>query len=144
MKENPGRLISILYRKSQIHWGQVLKEYDLSSAEYPVLIQLFKQDGRTQEDLTAEIVIDKSAIARVVQSLVEKGIVEKKKDPIDKRCNRIYLTEQGRQCKEPIEQGVKEWNSILTKDMQMEEMQEIMRLLRQMADNVQDQSERQE
>ncbi|MDO5291802.1 MAG: MarR family winged helix-turn-helix transcriptional regulator [bacterium] len=142
MKEYPGKLISILYRKSQSFFAQMLKEHGLTSAEYPVMILLLKKDGRTQEELSAELVIDKSAITRVVQSLVEKGFVEKQKDAIDKRCNHIYLTEQGLRCKTSIEQTMEEWNDIQTKNIPTEQLDELMRLLHQIVDNVQDQLER--
>lgn len=137
--ENPGRLISILYRKSQIFWSQSLKEHNITSAEYPVLITLHKKDGRTQEEISSVNDVDKSATTRVIQSLEEKGFLEKKKDPQDKRCNRIYLTEQGRLSKEPIQTAIKEWNEILTKNMPQEKKEEIMRLLAQLVDNVQEQ-----
>ncbi|BBF43708.1 transcriptional regulator, MarR family [Lachnospiraceae bacterium KM106-2] len=144
MKENPGRLISILYRKSQMFWCQLLKEYEVSAAEYPVLMILYRQDGRTQENVVSELAIDKSAITRVVKSLEEKGFIERKKDEVDKRCNRIYLTEKGHLLKKPIEKGIMEWNGILQKDMSNEESDEVMRLLNQMVDNIQEQSEKKE
>lgn len=136
MQDYPGKLISILYRKSQIYWAQFLKEYDITCAEYPVLIVLQKKDGITQEYISSVLNIDKSAIARVIQSLLDKGFIEKKKDDEDKRCNRIYLTEKGQASKGPIDKGRKEWNTILTKNISQEKLYEVLEILSQMADNI--------
>lgn len=138
MKNNPGKLISILYRKSQIYWAQYLKEYHITSAEYPVLIALNQRDGITQDEIVSKLNIDKSAVARVIQSLADKGFIEKKKDEEDKRCNRIYLTAKGYASKVPIEEGIKRWNTILSKNIQDEEMEQIINLLSQMAENIQE------
>ncbi|WP_294405632.1 MarR family winged helix-turn-helix transcriptional regulator [uncultured Clostridium sp.] len=136
MQDYPGKLISILYRKSQIYWAQVLKEYDITCAEYPVLIVLQKKDGITQEYISSVLNIDKSAITRVIQSLLGKGFIEKKKDDEDKRCNRIYLTEKGQASKGSIDKERKEWNTILTKNISQEKLYEVLEILSQMADNI--------
>ena len=136
MKDYPGKFISILYRKSQIYWAQILKEHDITCAEYPVLIILQKNDGITQEYISSVLNIDKSAVARVIQSLLDKGFIEKKKDEEDKRCNRIYLTEKGHSTKKPIDKGRREWNSILTKNIPEEKIEEVLEILSQMAENI--------
>lgn len=136
--DNPGRFISILHRKAQIHWTQILKDVGISAAEYPILICLNYQDGITQEEITERLGIDKSAVTRVIQSLYEKGMVERKKDKIDRRCNRIYLTEEGKKTKEPIEQTKKEWSDTLMKGMTEEEKILFLRLLIQAVNNIKD------
>ena len=136
--DNPGRFISILHRKAQIHWTQILKDVGISAAEYPILICLNYQDGITQEEITERLGIDKSAVTRVIQSLYEKGMVERKKDKIDRRCNRIYLTEEGKKTKEPNEQTKKEWSDTLMKGMTEEEKILFLRLLIQAVNNIKD------
>ncbi len=134
MQESAGRLIAVLYRKSQIYWTQALKEYGITSAEYPVLIELHKQDGRTQEDVAAALDIDKSFITRTIQSLLEKEFIEKKKDENDKRCNRIYLTKKGYHTKEPIERAIVGWNKCLVGELPEDE---VIGVLSQMIENIQ-------
>ena len=116
MKEYSGKLISILYRKSQIFWAQTLKAYEIAS----------------------ELGIDKSAITRVVKSLLEKGFIERKKDLEDLRCNRIYLTEKGRESWEPIQKGREEWEAIMSKNLKKEETEEVIRILSQMVENIEE------
>lgn len=135
MKEYPGKYISILYRRSQVFWAQVLKEYDITLGEYPILITLNQKDGITQEEIAAERGIDKSAITRIVKSLLEKDFIEIKKDKEDLRCNYIYLTEKGRESWIPIKRGMEEWNNIMSKNIENEE---VVKILSQMVDNIED------
>ena len=136
MQNNPGRLISILYRKAQVYWTQSLKEYQITSAEYPILLRLYAREGVTQEEIVAELEMDKSAIARALQSLIDKGFVEKQKDEQDRRCNRIYLTEKGHEVRQVIEEAKQKWNEILMKNMTEEEQREMIRLLGQSVKNL--------
>lgn len=138
MKQYSGKLISILYRKSQMFWAQTLKDYDIASSEYPILIMLNKRDGITQDEIASKLGVDKSAVTRVVKSLLEKGFIERKKDLEDLRCNRIYLTEKGHKSWEPIQKGREEWDAIMSKNLKKEETKEVIRILSQMVENIEE------
>lgn len=136
METNLGKYISIIYRKGQIYWGKCLKEQDIASAEYPILLILLQKEGITQEAIATELDLDKSAVARSVQSLLEKGFIERKKDDIDRRCNRIYLTEKGYKSKESLQETKAGWETILAKSFTGEERAEAKMLLGKMVENI--------
>lgn len=136
MTRRIGRLNSILYRKSQIYFGQALEPYNITSGEYPILIYLNRSNGVTQEELSSHLYIDKSAVARAIQTLVIKGFVKKVKDECDQRCNKIYLTHEGHNVQPHIEKALDEWNAILMMDMDGEKQEEIYKLLEHMVNNV--------
>lgn len=136
MEKRLGRLISMLYRKSQVYLSQELKNYDVTSAEYPILIALNQNNGVTQEELSSHLYLDKSAVTRVIQALIEKGFVTKSKDERDLRCNRVYLTEKGRKVQKPIKDSMDNWNDILMMHMEKEKQDIIYELLMRMVENV--------
>jgi DNA-binding MarR family transcriptional regulator len=136
MEKRIGRLISVLYRKSQMFIGQALKSSDVTSAEYPILIALYRKNGITQEELSAYLYLDKSAVARVIQALVTKGFVTKNKDENDQRCNRIYLTEKGYGIQPQIEKALNDWNAILMMGFGKEKEERIYEQLLHMVANV--------
>lgn len=138
MNEYPGKLISNLYRKSQIFWGQFLKEHDITSAEYPILITLNQKDGITQEEIARRLSVDKSGVTRAMKSLLEKGFIERRRDAEDLRCNRICLTEKGHASWGPIQEGMKRWHEITSENIETEEMEVLVRVLSRMADNIED------
>jgi DNA-binding MarR family transcriptional regulator len=122
MKEhkNIGRLISILHRQSQIYMNNALKEFNITSGEYPFMMYLYKNEGLTQDELSSYLYIDKAATARAIKSLIEKEYLLKYKDNSDKRCNRIYLTDKANKFKNEIRQSVWHCSDILSEDIDLE------------------------
>lgn len=136
LKNSIGRLISILHRQSQIYINCVLKEYGITSAEYAFLLYLYKKDGITQDDLSTYLYIDKSATARAIKSLEEKGYIIRSKDSVDKRCNRVYLTEKARSHEDEIKKRIFKWSQFLTEDMDEETINMTFTLLEGMVEKV--------
>ena len=116
-----GKLTAVIHRKSQSFYTKELKIYNITSSEYPVIFDLG---------------IDKGAVARIIKSLIDKGLIEKNKDEVDKRCNRVFLTEKGKQAIEPIKKSIEKWNGIVTKNMSDKEEKELKRLLLMAIENI--------
>jgi len=135
-----GRLIAILHRQSQIYTNKALKEFSLTSAEYPFLFALFHTEGQTQEELSSYLYIDKGATTRVIKTLITKGLVTKEQDDQDKRCNRIFLTEKAKQLQENIRSRVMQWNSYITQGLDEETYQCVFSALQTMVDQVEKRS----
>lgn len=135
-----GRLIAILHRQSQIYVNRALKEFSLTSAEYPFLFALFHTEGQTQEELSSYLYIDKAATARIIKALIAKGFVRKEQDELDKRCNHIFLTEKAKQEQEDIRACVMQWNSFITEDLDEETYQCIFAGLQTMVAQVEKRS----
>jgi DNA-binding MarR family transcriptional regulator len=47
--------------------------FDLTHSQYVLLLDLFEEDGLTQQKLAAQVFKDKAAVKRSVDALVEKG-----------------------------------------------------------------------
>lgn len=133
----PGRLIAILHRKTQIYWSRELKQYGISASEIPVFMQLFHEEGITQDQIALKMALNKSAITRIIQGLMEKDLIKKEKDQNDHRCNRIYLTEKGHALKAPILAARNKLNERLLNQMTAKEQDEFIRLLNIAAESIQ-------
>lgn len=131
-----GKLTAVIHRKSQSFYTKELKIYNITSSEYPVIFKLSCGDGITQDEIVNDLGIDKGAVARIIKSLMAKELIEKNRDKVDKRCNRIFLTEKGRQAIVPIKKSIKKWNNIVTKNMSYEEEKELKRLLSMAIKNI--------
>lgn len=136
--KHPGRLISILYRKGQVFKNIYLKKIDITASEQPFMNALFWKDGVSQDLLSKYLYIDKASTARTIQSLIKKGLVTKVKDKEDKRINRIFLTEKGKNAKDDIFSVLDNWSDILTNDMTDEEKEIAYGYLERMVKNVED------
>jgi DNA-binding MarR family transcriptional regulator len=72
-------------------WG------DVSLKEYDVLYALTKADGPVRiTDLHRRVLLSQPALSRMVDRLVERGLVERCEDAGDRRVVRLALTEAGR------------------------------------------------
>ena len=131
-----GRLISILYRKAQVYLDSALRPYGLTASEQPFLTTLYQHDGMSQEQLSEHLMIDKAATARTIASLADKGFVEKRKVSGDKRINRIFLTQQGRESESFLIPILHRWSELLVVGMREETREMVYRGLESMVTQV--------
>ena len=136
MKFSIGRLVSILHRQSQVYINKSLKEFNITSAEYFFILYLYSHEGISQDELSTYLYIDKSATARAIKSLEQKDYVIKRKDPFDKRFNRIFLTEKAKKYKGEIKKRVNKWSEFLTEDLDKETVDTLLFLLQDMSNKV--------
>ena len=131
-----GRLISILHRKAQVYMSEALHTYGLTAAEQPFLNALYHQDKVTQDQLSEHLKIDKAATARTVQSLVNKGFVEKYKHDDDRRCNTICLTEKGKKSRAYLMPILDGWSELITADLDEQTREIVYHALESMVEKV--------
>ncbi len=136
MHKKFGKIISILYRKSQVYLGTALKKYDLTAAELPFFTWLQKQDGVNQEELSELLNIDKAATARSIKSLEGKGYIKRVTDGRDRRQNRVFLTEKAAECRDAVFKELYGWNVILTKGIDDDTLETTFSALEIMEKNV--------
>jgi DNA-binding MarR family transcriptional regulator len=131
-----GRLISILYRQSQVYMNYALKELNMSSSEYPFMITLYNNEGINQEELSSRLLIDKAATARAIKSLEEKGYVRREKNEKDKRSNKIYVTDKGKSCQDKIQTALNGWTQLLTEGINDEVNTLVFNTLKTMTEKI--------
>src|SRR5215469_10856209 len=66
-------------------------------AQWIVLFRLRQQEGLSQVDLADVLELQPISLVRLLDRLVEHGLLERRHDPKDRRANRLFLTERGRQ-----------------------------------------------
>jgi DNA-binding MarR family transcriptional regulator len=132
MNKSVGRLVSILYRKNQVYLNQALKPLDITATEMSSLLCLYHSDGVTQDEMSHYLLIDKAAISRAIVSLLDKGLIIKEKDDIDKRANRIYLSIKGKQLETSIRSILKDWNDLLIEDIDPKDVETMFHVLEKM------------
>lgn len=74
-------------------------EHGLSFGEYDVLLRLARAPERSlrMSDLALRVMISPSGLTRVVDGLVEVGLVERRRDAADARVVMARLSEKGRE-----------------------------------------------
>ncbi len=74
-----------------------LSEYDVTVAQWNVLVVVYRGDAVTPFDVARFIDIDTGAVTRLVDRLIEKQLLVRQPDPTDRRSIRLTLTDKGQQ-----------------------------------------------
>jgi DNA-binding MarR family transcriptional regulator len=84
----------------------VLRAHQVSMWAYVVLTALSEQPVRTQAALAQWIGADKSRIIGVLDELQERGLIERRPDPADRRVYLLSLTDVGRRLRESVRDAI--------------------------------------
>ena len=71
----------------------VLRRWDLSVAQFDVLVQVGLREGLTQQQLADQLLVTKVNVCQLLDRMEERGLLERRQEG---RANRLYLTEKGR------------------------------------------------
>jgi DNA-binding MarR family transcriptional regulator len=72
-------------------------------AQWIVLFRLRQQEGLSQVDLAEVLELQPISLVRLLDRLVEHGLLERRHDPKDRRANRLFLTASGRQLVDDLD-----------------------------------------
>ena len=73
---------------------------NLTIEQWSVLYHLWKEDGKSQQELCNATFRDKPSITRLVDNLEKLNLVKRVASENDRRINRIYLTRQAQKLQE--------------------------------------------
>jgi DNA-binding MarR family transcriptional regulator len=79
------------------------KERGTTRAQWIVLFRLRQQEGLSQVDLADVLELQPISLVRLLDRLVEHGLLERRPDPRDRRANRLFLTRSGRQLVDDLD-----------------------------------------
>jgi DNA-binding MarR family transcriptional regulator len=76
---------------------QIFAKRGVSTAQFDVLMALQHGEGITQQELANRLLVTKGNVCGLIDRMETAGWVERRADPDDRRANRLYLTDEGRQ-----------------------------------------------
>jgi DNA-binding MarR family transcriptional regulator len=79
------------------------KERGTTRAQWIVLFRLRQQEGLSQVDLAEVLELQPISLVRLLDRLVEHDLLERRHNPKDRRANRLFLTEKGRQLVDDLD-----------------------------------------
>jgi len=75
---------------------QRAQRHGLTGAQLRVLSRLRRREGMMQSELAAELEMRPISAGSLIDKLVARGLVERRRDRHDRRINRLFLTSAGR------------------------------------------------
>lgn len=110
------------YRNVCNFLDQRLAEHNVTNSQLGVLIILWEKEGLTQKDMVQTLGIQPASMTFLLKGLEDKKLIRREQDKQDTRINRIYLTAEGWQLKEPCLAIVEEGEAVLRQGFTNEEI----------------------
>src|ERR1700754_2420642 len=79
------------------------KERGTTRAQWIVLFRLRQNEGLSQVDLAEVLELQPISLVRLLDRLVEHGLLERRHDPEGCRANQLFLTEAGRRLGDDLD-----------------------------------------
>ena len=94
--EFAGQLFFRLWRASHTRTAQALESIGLTTAMFAVLNVLGAREDMIQQQLSADMGMDPSAMVKLINELEEAGLAERRRRPNDRRAWEVRITPMGR------------------------------------------------
>lgn len=114
------------------HATQDVREHALSLTEFAVLELLYHRGPTLQGEIQKRILVSSGGITFLVDRLVEKGLVERRTCPEDKRARHAALTSRGRRLMRRIFPRHARRIAAATQGLALAEQREATRLLKRL------------
>jgi MarR family transcriptional regulator, transcriptional regulator for hemolysin len=112
------------------------KSRGTTRAQWIVLFRLRQQEGLSQVDLAEVLELQPISLVRLLDRLVEHGLLERRHDPTDRRANRLFLTVAGRQLVDDLD-GLRDTiASDVLQDIRTEALETSLNVLRDIKERV--------
>lgn len=129
-------LLDKVSSQTRRNYNTLLRELNLHVGQDNLLCQLWRKDGLTQVELCDKLNCEAPTVTNMLKVLEKNGVVVRLKDPADKRINRIYLTEDGKNIEASVNEMWEKQQNRLLKGITLEERMLMKRLLKQMENNI--------
>ncbi|WP_025158988.1 MarR family winged helix-turn-helix transcriptional regulator [Leifsonia aquatica] len=89
-------LLSQLGLQSAQRFTAALAPLGITPNRFGVLVHLAHQEGRTQQELATALGLHRNSMVGMIDDLEERGLVERRRHPEDRRAYAIHLTPAAR------------------------------------------------
>lgn len=133
-----GFYFSLIKKKMDKHMNEGLKKYDLTKSQRDVLGYLHFTDKEVviQKDIEEHFHISNPTVTGILNRLEQKGFIERKHNPKDKRVRAIVLTQKEQDLHEDIENQIRIMESKFSDVLGEEKRKYLLEILKELAQNL--------
>jgi DNA-binding MarR family transcriptional regulator len=128
-----GLLVSMIHRTHMMYLNKRMKKLDISAGQFPFLMVLSQREGITQDEIAAQVHVDKGTVARAIKKLEDNKYLYRDVDSNNRRRYLIYLTDKGKSLVPKIMAIDSEWEEFLCCSSSGNEYQQIYSILKNLA-----------
>ena len=109
--------LDIALRNLDQIYGQVVEPLGLTVIEWYILRALYDQDGQHASELARAVGRAATSFTPILDKLQDKGLIERRPDPADRRAVRIYLTDKAVKNREGVLNSAKQIDAHIQKQV---------------------------
>lgn len=120
----------------RLKMDEMLKPYDLTRLKWLAIGILSQNEGLTQTGLAEQLELKTAATGKLVDRLVERGLVERRPNPDDRRAYRLFATEKSLLLLTELEPLGKSIRSAVLSGLDEHEVGALSRVLQKIKSNL--------
>jgi DNA-binding MarR family transcriptional regulator len=128
--EFAGQLFFRLWRATHTRTAEALETIGLTPALFGVLNVLGAREGSIQQELSADMGIDPSAMVTLIDELEGAGLAERRRRPRDRRAWEVTITSKGRRTLGRARQLAAQVEDEVLAGLSSDERRQLVKLLR--------------
>jgi DNA-binding MarR family transcriptional regulator len=114
-------------------FGELLKPLGIEQRQAGMLVRLAESDGRSQQAIAELIGVNATRMVFLTDELEQLGLVERRRNPADRRSHALYLTEAGRAMLARVREVTAGHEAATSASLTGEERAQLLGLLRRLA-----------
>lgn len=111
--------------------SKLLKEegFSITNEQWIVLKAIASNPNMSQTEIAEKSLKDKTNITRILDLLEKSTYIERRRDDMDRRMNRIHITQQGRRILKAVNPVIQKTDEICSLSLNKKEVRELIKLL---------------
>jgi DNA-binding MarR family transcriptional regulator len=135
-RQTVGFTLSQLGFATSRRFGQIVGTLGLEPRHIALLRAVNEADGQSQQAVAERLRIPPSTMVTLIDQLEQRGLLERRPHPSDRRARRLYLAGPGRKVLGEAAKLSAEWENTICAGLSAAERAQLLALLRRIAVNV--------
>ena len=110
-------LLHDVARLTRIETDRRARAQGMTRAQWVMVLKLARHPGLSQKDLAELLEVEPMTVARLTDRLAERGLVERRADPADRRIWRLHLRDQAAPLIQKIQTERAAIATLITRDL---------------------------
>lgn len=128
-RDNVAFLLSQLGHRSASVFADLIASIDLTPPHAGILRAIAAEPGRSQQALSGQLGLLPSRVVAYVDELEDRGYVERRRNPDDRRLHALYLTASGKKIMSKIGELGRQHERLMTAGLDTEQRDTLRQLL---------------
>ena len=117
--------VKVFMQRSMSDFKRFMDESDLSASQVNILMRLHFRGKCGVSDIGTGMGVSKAAASQTVERLVQRNLLERVEDPLDRRFKQVSLTAKGESLVQSSFEARYRWMDELSQSLSLEQQEEI-------------------